>query len=211
MSLERRLKLLRWARASQAWIVEDDYDCDIRHQSQPLPCLHSLDPDGRVVYLGTFSKSVFPALRLGFLIVPSDLQAGFVTARLATDLHPPLLEQIVLAEFIAGGHYQRHVRRMQAAYAERLDALRTAIQRSGAPLRLRPVHAGMHAVVDLEGVSAERVHADAAAQGIETMPLSFYYSGSCRDNALLLGFGAVTPAAIRSAVTRLARLMDRVG
>jgi GntR family transcriptional regulator / MocR family aminotransferase len=210
MSLERRLELLEWARRSQAWIVEDDYDCDIRHQSQPLPCLHSLDPDGRVIHLGTFSKSLFPALRLGFLVVPRDLAAGFVTARLATDFHPPLLEQMVLAEFIGGGHYQRHVRRMQAAYAERLDALRVAIQRCGAPLRLRPVHAGLHAVVDIECVSAQRVHAEAAAQGIESMPLSAYYLGPSRDNALLLGFGAVTPAAIRSAVTRLARVIERI-
>jgi GntR family transcriptional regulator / MocR family aminotransferase len=211
MTLERRIKLLDWARGSQAWIVEDDYDCDIRHQAQPLPCLHSLDPDGRVIYLGTFSKSLFPALRLGFLIVPRDLQAGFVNARLATDLHPPLLEQRVLADFIDGGHYQRHVRRMQSAYAERLDALRGAIQRVGAPLRLRPVHAGMHAVVDVDGAGAEEVHRAAAEQGIETMPLSAYYSrGAAGDNALLLGFGAVTPAVIRAGVTRLARIIDRM-
>jgi GntR family transcriptional regulator/MocR family aminotransferase len=213
MSLPRRRKLLHWARASHAWIVEDDYDCDIRHRGEPLPCLHSLDPDGRVVYVGTFSKILFPALRLGFLIVPRDLQQGFVTARLATDLHPPILEQKVLAAFIAGGHYQRHVRRMQSAYSERLDALSRAIERCGAPLRLRPVRAGMHAVVDVEGVSAERVQAEARERGIECMPLSAYCFGTPRGeavrmNALLLGFGAVPPAAIRSGVTRLARLID---
>jgi GntR family transcriptional regulator/MocR family aminotransferase len=204
MSLARRRELLQWARRCQAWIVEDDYDCDIRYQNQPLPCLHSLDPDGRVVYLGTFSKTLFPALRLGFMIVPRELQEGFVTARLATDMHPPLLEQMVLTEFIRRGHYQRHLRRMQAAYAERLDALRRAIERSGAPLCMRPVRAGMHAVVDLEGVDAEQAHRVALAQNIESMPLSAYYSGAgVRDNALLLGFGAVSPAAIRAAVNRL--------
>jgi GntR family transcriptional regulator/MocR family aminotransferase len=208
LSLERRHQLLQWARMAQAWVVEDDYDCDIRFQSQPLPCLHSLDPDGRVIYLGTFSKTLFPALRLGFLIVPRDLQQGFVTARLATDLHPPLLEQLVLAEFIRRGHYQRHLRRMQEAYAERLDTLRRAIDRSGAPLRLRPVRAGMHAVVDVEGVSADQLHVLALTEGIETMPLSAYYFGAGpRANALLLGFGAVSPAAIRSGVSRLCRLM----
>jgi GntR family transcriptional regulator/MocR family aminotransferase len=211
MSLERRHKLLEWARRSRAWIVEDDYDCDIRYQSQPLPCLHALDPDGRVIYVGTFSKSLFPALRLGFVIVPRDLQAGFITARLATDLHPPVLDQMVLAAFISRGHYARHVRRMQAAYAERLDALRRAIDRSGAPLIPRPVHAGMHAVVDVEGVGAERVHAEAALRGIETMPLSAYYFGAGRRaNALLLGFGSVAPAAIRAGVTKLARVIDAV-
>jgi DNA-binding transcriptional MocR family regulator len=98
---------------------------------------------------------------------------------------------------------------MQAAYAERLEALRRAIERCGAPLRLRPVHAGMHAVVDLEGVSAERVHEDAAAAGVETMPLSSYYFGAGRrPNALLLGFGAVPPPLIRAGVARLARVIE---
>jgi GntR family transcriptional regulator/MocR family aminotransferase len=223
MSLARRRALLDWARASQAWIVEDDYDCDIRHDREPLPCLHAMDPDGRVIYLGTFSKTLFPALRLGFLIAPNDLNSGFVAARLATDLHPPVLEQRVLAAFIERGHYDRHLRRMQAAYAERLDALRRALARSGAPFTMRPVHAGMHAVVDVEGVAAERVHEVALVRGIETMPLSAYYlhdghdghglhdgngGAGPRPNALVLGFGAVTPAAIRSGVTRLARAAE---
>jgi GntR family transcriptional regulator/MocR family aminotransferase len=209
MSLERRRALLAWARRSQAWIVEDDYDCDLRHARERLPCLHALDPDGRVIYVGTFSKTLFPALRLGFLIVPRDLQAGFVTARLATDLHPPLLEQRVLAAFIQRGHYDRHLRRMQAVYAERLDALHRAIERSAAPLRLRPVQAGMHAVVDVDGCSAERVHSAAAAQGIESMPLSaFHFGPGRRPNALLLGFGAVPPPVIRAGVTKLARMIE---
>jgi len=208
MSLERRHQLLEWARRSRAWIVEDDYDCDIRYDSQPLPCLHGLDPDGRVIYVGTFSKTLFPALRLGFLIVPRDLAKGFVAARLAVDLHPPVLEQMVLATFISRGHYARHLRRMQAAYAERLDALRRALDRSGLPLALRPVHAGMHAVVDVEGISAEHVHEEAAALGVETMPLSAYYHAARAPNALLIGFGAVSPAAIRAGVTKLARAID---
>jgi len=208
MSLERRSRLLEWARRSRAWIVEDDYDCDIRYQGQPLPCLHGLDPDGRVIYVGTFSKTLFPALRLGFLIVPRDLTSGFVGARLAADLHPPVLEQMVLAAFISRGHYARHLRRMQAAYAERLEALRRAIERSGLPLALRPVRAGMHAVMDVEGVSAELVHEEAAALGVETMPLSAYYLAARAPNALLVGFGAVTPAAIRAGVTRLARAIE---
>jgi GntR family transcriptional regulator/MocR family aminotransferase len=211
MSLARRRQLLQWARRSRAWIVEDDYDCDIRYEARPLPCLHSLDPDGRVIYLGTFSKSVFPALRLGFLVVPRELAAGFVMARLATDLHPPILEQRVLAAFIAEGHFERHVRRMQSAYAERLDALRRAIERSGLPLLLRAVHAGMHAVLDVEGIDAERLHARAAALGVESMPLASYYCrGGGRPNALLLGFGAVAPTAIRAGIATLGRAFDEV-
>jgi GntR family transcriptional regulator/MocR family aminotransferase len=209
MSLERRRGLLQWARRSQAWIVEDDYDCEFRYQAQPRPCLHALDPDGRVIYVGTFSKTLFPALRLGFLIVPSDLAAGFATARFASDVHPPLLEQAVLAEFMLRGHYQRHLRRMQAAYRERLDALQSAVRRCGAPLKLRPVHSGLHAVADLEGVDCERVTKEAAARDIEVMPLSHYYFGSgARENALLLGFGSMRPAAIRAGVWRLAEAID---
>jgi GntR family transcriptional regulator / MocR family aminotransferase len=209
MSLERRAALLDWARRSRAWVVEDDYDCDVRHDARPLPCLHSLDPDGRVIYLGTFSKALFPALRLGFLVVPRELARGFVTARLATDLHAPVLEQRVLAAFIGDGHYERHVRRMQSAYAERLDALQRALGRSGLPLRLRAVHAGMHAVAEVDGLDAERLHIEAAALGVESMPLGAYYlRPGRRPNALLFGFGAVSPPAIRAGVAQLGRAVE---
>jgi GntR family transcriptional regulator/MocR family aminotransferase len=209
MSLQRRRALLAWAAQSRSWIVEDDYDCDFRYQIRPLPCLHGLDPDGRVIYVGTFSKTMFPSLRLGFLIIPYDLVAGFSRARLASDLHPPVLEQRILAEFMIRGHYQRHLRRMQCVYAERLDALQSAIERSGAPMRLRPVYTGIHAIADLDGVNAEVVCREAAARNVEAMPLSHYYFGTPADeSAILLGFGAVRPAAIRAAVTHLAESID---
>jgi len=209
MSLSRREKLLAWARARRAWILEDDYDCNFRYAAQPLPCLHALDPDGRVIYAGTFSKTLFPALRMGFLIVPSDLVEGFSRARLASDVHPPALEQSMVAAFISRGHYQRHLRRMQGIYAERLDALRAAVEQTGVPLRLRPVHSGLHAVADLDGVDAERVFREAEARQIEVMPLSAYHRGSgAPENALLLGFAAVRPAAIRAGMSRLAAAID---
>ena len=209
MSLERRRKLLAWASRSHAWIVEDDYDCDFRFQAGPLPCLHALDPEGRVIYVGTFSKTLFPALRLGFLIVPNDLADGVAAARIATDIHPPVLEQAILAEFMARGHYQRHLRRMRMAYMERLDALQRAIQSSGAPLLPRPVQSGLHLVADLDGVDAERVAREARERGVEVMPLSHYYFGSgLRQNALLLGIAAVRPAAIRAGVSQLALAIE---
>ena len=205
MSLDRRQNLLAWANRSRSWIVEDDYDCDFRWQVRPLPCLHALDADDRVIYVGTFSKTLFPAIRMGFLIAPHDLAEGVASARLASDVHPPVLEQAVLAEFMARGHYQRHLRRMRAVYMERLDALEKAIRHCGAPLRLRPVHTGLHAVVDLDGVDAERVFREAAARDIEVMPLSHYYfGGGPRQNGLVLGFASVQPAVIRAAVTQLA-------
>jgi GntR family transcriptional regulator/MocR family aminotransferase len=211
MSLKRRRNLLGWARQSQAWIVEDDYDCEFRYQAKPLPCLHALDPDGRVIYVGSFSKTLFPALRLGFLIVPSDLVEGFTRARLASDVHPPVFEQLVLAEFMLAGHYERHLRRMQAVYAERLDALRSAIEHSGAPLKLRPVRSGLHAVADLEGVDAESVCREAAARNLEVMPLSEYYFGEQpAHNALVLGFGSVPAPALHAGVAQLAAAIGQV-
>ena len=209
MSLARRHTLLAWASESLAWIVEDDYDCVFHYDTRPLPCLHALDPDGRVIYAGSFSKTLFPALRLGFLIIPSDIVEGFVNARIASDVHPPLLEQLILSEFITRGHYQRHVRRMQQEYAERLHALRTAIDRTGAPLRLRPVHSGLHAVADLEGADAELVCIEAEARKVEVMPLSAYcYGGGPVPNGLLLGFGACRPAAIRASMWQLAAAIE---
>jgi GntR family transcriptional regulator/MocR family aminotransferase len=209
MSLARRHSLLTWASESLAWILEDDYDCIFRYDASPLPCLHALDPDGRVIYAGTFSKTLFPALRLGFLIVPSDLVDGFARARMASDVHPPLLDQMILSEFMTRGHYQRHVRRMQLEYAERLHALKTAIDRTGAPLRLRPVHSGLHAVADLDGVDAESVFTQAAARDLEVVPLSAYCYGSAQNqNGLLLGFGSCRPAAIRAGMWQLAAAID---
>lgn len=209
MSLERRRKLLAWARRSRAWIVEDDYDCDFRYQAQPLPCLHALDPDGRVIYVGSFSKTLFPALRLGFLIVPKDMAESVAAARFAGDIHPPMLDQTILAEFMAGGHYQKHLRRMRLIYMERLDALQRAIESSGAPLASRPVHSGLHLVADLDGVDAESVFAEATARGVEVVPLSHYYFGSGEhQNSLLLGFAAARPAAIRAGVSQLAAAIE---
>src|SRR5262245_5007032 len=121
MSLSRRLALLNWAGRAGAWVVEDDYDSEFRYATRPFPSLHGLDADGRVLYIGSFAKSMFPALRLGFVIVPIDLRQQFLTARRAMDVHPPLLEQMALADFIGRGHYATHLRRMRSAYRERVE------------------------------------------------------------------------------------------
>jgi GntR family transcriptional regulator/MocR family aminotransferase len=210
MSLPRRLALLRWARAASAWIVEDDYDSEFRHGARPVPCLHGLDVDGRVIYVGSFSKTLFPALRLGFLIVPADLQPALLQARRAIDHHPPALDQAVLADFLAAGHFERHLRRMRTASRERLEALGAAAQRfCGGVLRLRPVRTGLHAVADLKGVDADRVSREAAVRGVEVMPLAAYYSGPATPaNALVLGFAAVSPEASSRGMERLAAAID---
>ncbi|HEU5169414.1 MAG TPA: PLP-dependent aminotransferase family protein [Gemmatimonadales bacterium] len=210
MSLPRRLALLGWARAAGAWVVEDDYDSEFRYGSHPVPCLHGLDTDGRVIYVGSFSKTLFPALRMGFLIVPADLQERFVAARRAADQHPPVIDQAVLAEFIAEGHFARHLRRMRAAYRERLEALADAAERCcGGVLSLRPVRTGLHAVAELTGVDAVRVASEAASRGVEAIPLAVYFTRAARVlNGLVLGFAAVPPDALRAGMEQLAAAID---
>ncbi|HKE17786.1 MAG TPA: PLP-dependent aminotransferase family protein [Kofleriaceae bacterium] len=211
MSLPRRLSLLRWASAAGAWVVEDDYDAEFRHGAQPVPCLQGLDPDGRVIYVGSFSKSIFPALRLGYLIAPVELVGPLLAARRAgADPQPPFLEQAVLADFIGGGHFARHLRRMRAIYRERLDALTAAAERyCGGVLDVRPVRTGLHAVADVRGADPARVFDEALARGVECMPLADYVRGSGRaDSALVLGFGAVGPAALTSGMRSLAAAIE---
>jgi GntR family transcriptional regulator / MocR family aminotransferase len=210
MSLSRRLALLEWASAARAWVIEDDYDSEFRYGARPIPCLHGLDVDGRVIYVGSFSKTLFPALRLGFLIVPPDLQDGLVAARAAADQHPPALDQAVLADFIVEGHFARHLRRMRVSYRERLEALTAAAERCcRGVLRLRPTRTGLHAIADLDGVDAASVSREAATRGVEATPLSAYFVGPKRPvNGLVLGFAAVRPEAARRGMERLAAAIE---
>ncbi len=210
MSLPRRFALLQWASRARAWVIEDDYDSEFRYGARPVPCLHGLDVDGRVIYVGSFSKTLFPSLRLGFLIVPPDLQDGLVAARAVADQHPPVLDQAVLADFIVEGHFARHLRRMRVAYRERLEALTAAAERlcRGA-LRVRPTRTGLHTIADLDGADAARVSREAAARGVEATPLSAYCVGQeKRANALVLGFAAVRPEAARRGMERLAAAIE---
>jgi GntR family transcriptional regulator / MocR family aminotransferase len=210
MSLPRRLALLQWASTSGAWVIEDDYDSEFRYGVRPIQCLHGLDADGRVIYAGSFSKTLFPALRLGFLLVPSDVREPLLAARRAADVHPPLLEQAVLADFIERGHFERHLRRMRAAYAERLDAVVDAADRScRGMLALRPAHTGLHVVADLNGVDAEVVCEEAVTRGVEVTPLTPYCVRPLRaPDALVLGFAVARPEAIRSGMDRLAAAIE---
>jgi GntR family transcriptional regulator/MocR family aminotransferase len=210
MSLPRRLALLKWASAAGAWVIEDDYDSEFRYGARPIPCLHGLDGDGRVVYVGSFSKTLFPSLRLGFMIVPHDLHDQLLAVRRAGEVHPPRLDQAVLADFMLGGHYERHLRRVRAAYRERLEALEHAAERRCAgALRLRPVKTGLHGVADLVDADARRVHEAAARRGVEVMPLSAYYYGRAQpQNALVLGFGGVRADSLDEGMQRLAAAID---
>ena len=206
MSAARRMELLRWADDIDAWIVEDDYDSEFRYASRPLNCLQGLDESGRVIYVGTFSKTVFPGLRLGYLVVPEGLVEAFGEARAIADRQAPGLEQAALADFIGLGHFARHVRRMRALYEERRDALLDAVrQQLGDRVTIGDTAAGMLAVAWLpRAVSDQQVSRRALAAGVEAPPLSSYAIRPLRRGALLLGYAGYPPPALRAAVRRLA-------
>lgn len=210
MSLERRLALLNWARRADAWIFEDDYDSEYRYTGPPITALQGLDDEGRVVYVGTFSKVLFPALRLGYMIVPEDVVDAFVTARALAGQHSPSLAQAVLTDFIEEGHFARHVRRMRKLYAERQEILRTTVAAVlGSALEVPPSDTGMHVIGWLPpGIGDRALSQRAAAEGVHAAPLSAFYLESCPRGGLLLGYAGYTPREITEGVRRLARLFD---
>jgi GntR family transcriptional regulator/MocR family aminotransferase len=210
MSASRRLELLRWAAGSGAWILEDDYDSEFRYSARPLASLQGMDQDDRVVYIGTFSKTLLPALRLGYLIVPPGIAPAFRALRAVCDRHSPTLDQAVLADFIAEGHFARHVRRMRNLYGDRQGALVGAIQRLlGGRLEVRATGAGMHLVGWLEeGSDDVEVSARLWEVGIEAPALSSYGLVRPARLGLLLGWAGYTPEAIEVAVERLAGVLS---
>lgn len=209
MSASRRLELLAWAQRQQGWIIEDDYDGEYRFASRPLGALQGMDRTGRVLYVGTFSKVLFPALRIGYLVVPGSLAAAFRQQRDALDLFSPTLYQVALAEFLAAGHFSRHLRRMRAIYQQRRDALVAALQRiPGAPLTIANADAGMHLTAWLPaGVDDREIVRRAQARGISAIALSTCYAGRASRPGLVLGFGGVDATRIGPAVEVLAEVV----
>jgi GntR family transcriptional regulator/MocR family aminotransferase len=206
MSLARRLALLDWADRARAWVLEDDYDSEYRYAGRPLAALQGLDAAGRVIYLGTFSKVLFPALRLGYLVVPPDLVDGFTAARALTDRHSPSVTQAVLADFIADGHFARHIRRTRALYAERQAVLvEAAAAGLAGRLRVPPSEAGMHLVGWLPpGADDRAASAAAAAGGVDAPPLAAFRARGRGPGGLLLGYAGLDAGQIRDGVRRLA-------
>ena len=205
MSLTRRLNLLEWARSANAWILEDDYDSEFRYIGHPLAALQGLDTASRVIYLGTFSKVLFPALRLGYLVVPPYLVDAFVSAHLFTDMHLPLLEQIALAAFIDEGHFVRHIRRMRQLYSERQATLvDLARQKLAGRLDLRPAEAGMHLIGWLPGDQDDVQVARAAARAsVDVSPLSLLTLEEKLRPGILLGYTSVGEEEMLQGIERL--------
>jgi GntR family transcriptional regulator / MocR family aminotransferase len=206
MALARRLALLEWANRAGAWVLEDDYDSEYRYSGRPLAALQGLDAEGRVIYLGTFSKVLFPALRLGYMVVPPDLIAPFTNARGLASRFSPTIEQAVLADFINEGHFARHIRRMRALYAERQAVLLAAARRELAGLlELRPDPAGIHLVGRLPAhVDDVAVSRAAAAHGVDVQPLSAFCLKRGPHNGLVLGYAGYDEQQIRTGVRQLA-------
>ena len=206
LSASRRLQLLDWAEAAGAWIVEDDYDSEYRYDSRPVAALQGLDRNARVVYIGTFSKVLFPALRVGYLVIPTDLVDRFAAVRDAMDIFPATLHPAVLADFIALGHFARHLRRTALLYRDRRRVLVDSLQALGPRWRVAGAEAGLHLVA--VGDRADRpIAMRAARQGVWAMPLSSCYVGPAVRHGLVLGYGGVAAADIPAAVARLAKVI----
>ncbi|HEV3207141.1 MAG TPA: PLP-dependent aminotransferase family protein [Terriglobales bacterium] len=215
MSLRRRLALLEWARRSQTLIFEDDYDSEYRYSGRPLPALQGLDRGGVVIFAGSFNEVLFPALRLGYLVVSAGMVDRFAAAQSVSMRHAPLLDQAVLCDFITEGHFARHIRRMRELYSERLAVfLEASRSRLEGLLEIPNVEAGLQTVGWLaRGIQAERAAAAAEKYEVEVIPLNRYYSlrsgrqGTGRQG-LLLGFAAVDGRELRRGVEELGRALE---
>ena len=212
MSLTRRLALLAWAAKSDALIFEDDYDGEFRYSGRPIPALQGLDRSGLVLYAGSFSKVLFPSLRLAYLLVPEDLIDRFAAAISLTKRHAPVLEQAVLSEFIVAGHFGRHVRRMRELYAERLEVLLSAARSElSGLLEVPPIEAGLQTVGWLEkGISEGAAAKAAKSRNVDVTPLSAYSHYKMIRQGLQLGFAAIRPNEIRRGVRDLAIALERL-
>jgi GntR family transcriptional regulator/MocR family aminotransferase len=210
MTLPRRLHLLEWAKKNECWIIEDDYDSEFRYEGRPLPSLQGLDRDGRVLYIGTFSKTLFPALRLGCLVVPPDLIEIFTAVRALSGSQSPLIDQATLAEFIAEGHFGRHIRRMRRLYDERQEILVSEMKKHLAgKLEVENSTSGMHVIGWLpDGIDDKHIAKQAALSGIKAAAVSAHLLTKCQRGGLILGYTAVNEKQIKKGVRQLAKALE---
>ncbi|MGE0314244.1 MAG: PLP-dependent aminotransferase family protein [Lautropia sp.] len=208
MSLPRRLALIQWARRGGAWIVEDDYDSEYRFDGKPIPSLQGLDGGRNVIYVGTFSKVLFPSLRLGFIVCPPPLVEPLAAVRAVSGRHGSTLEQRVLARFIGDGYLARHIRRMRGLYGERQKVLLEACgRRLAGRLKVETAQSGLQTVAWLpRRLDDRRLALLAQERGLVAAPLSRFCLTARRPPALVLGFGGFDAHRLRAAVAQLATL-----
>ncbi|WP_315919826.1 PLP-dependent aminotransferase family protein [Mesorhizobium sp. SP-1A] len=211
LSLPRRMALLDWAHSNKSWIIEDDYDSEYRYVGPPLPSIRSIDGYDRVIYVGTFSKALYPAIRVGYLVLPPALVGAFRSMAGLINRSVPVEAQLALAEFIGGGHFATHLRRMRELYAERRAAF---VELGSAALdglaRIDCPDSGMNALAWLEGSRDDAVlHQAAVALGVQCYPLSDYVFADKQQAALILGFSGVPADRMKRSFERLAEAIGR--
>ena len=211
LPLARRLRLLRWAADQGAYVVEDDYDTEFRYEGHPIEAMQGLDRAGRVVYIGTFSKVLFPGLRLAYLVLPPQLVTPIASLKFLSDLHTPTFGQAVLADFIAGGHFERHLRRTRGRNAARRRAFLEAVHRElGDRVEILGANAGLHVVMWLKDIEASRMDAlkqRAAAAGVGVYSVAPCYVRPPRQAGLLLGYASLTEREIDDGIAALAAVL----
>ncbi|MDR5709529.1 MAG: PLP-dependent aminotransferase family protein [Armatimonadota bacterium] len=211
LPLARRISLLEWARSAGAFVVEDDYDSELRFHGPPLPALAGLDLSGRVLYMGTFSKVLLPGLRVGYLVAPPELRERLLRMRDPSESHTPWPVQRALAAFLASGDFDRHIRRMRRHYAELRAALREALSPVESLARLRGLEAGLHAFLELSsGLVAEEVARSAAQRGVRVRTLTPYYLGPPTRSGILLGYGGLSLEDVRRGARILAEVIQEL-
>lgn len=210
MALGRRLSLLGWAERRGAFIFEDDYDSEYRYEGRPIESMQGLDQTGRVIYAGTFSKVVFPALRVGYVVLPESLIEPFVAAKWLSDRHTPTLEQDTLAAFIREGHFERHLRRARTRNAARRATLLESLDRFfGDRIEIQGANAGMHMVVwlhDMTAVELERLITRARTAGVGISSVAPYYQQQPPGAGLLLGYANLAESEIEAGIACLAAI-----
>jgi GntR family transcriptional regulator/MocR family aminotransferase len=213
MSLERRLALIAWAREVGAFVIEDDYDADFRFAGRPLSVLQSLDSENHVILVGTFNKLLFPALRLGYVVLPPNLVDPFLELRFGADLRTISLEQAILCDFIVEGHLGRHMRRMLELYAVRLAALREAGQEFLQGLmEIENVQTGLYTAGFLRnGMGSQEAEATLIEQGVQTIGMHRFAAEAADPRGVLLGFAAFDEKEIRDGAMLMARALERKG
>lgn len=207
LSLPRRLALLQWANKTGALIVEDDYDSEYRYGGRPIPSLQGLDSQASVLYVGTFSKVMFPSIRLGYLVLPASLVAVFGKAKWLADRQPPTLSQYALAEFIAAGHLERHIRKMRLCYEQRRNVLVNALyEHFGESVEIFGDSAGLHIMAKLPlGMSDEDAIAKAAHVGVELCSARVQYEIPRNTGEFVFGYTAINEDQIQAGIHRIAK------
>ena len=210
LSLSRRLELLSWAQEQNAFVIEDDYDSEYRYRGRPVPALQGLDQNERVIYVGTFSKVLFPSLRLGYMVVPQSLVGALSRAKRLTDRQSPLVEQSALTDFINEGHLERHVRRMRTLYGQRREAL---VEAFSVHLKGRATiigdEAGMHVMVRLKTTLTDsELIARAAKRGVELISARQYYLQAKYNSEFIFGYSNLTERQIRTGVKKLSEVLN---